>query len=71
MIGYTWWPMFDMVAWAYRQGLREPAQYFARMGLWDLDPATLNRTPTALVGSYQTYVAGGSSAVGPLRPDRI
>lgn len=71
MIGYTWWPLFDMVAWAYRQGLREPAQYFARMGLWDLDPATLNRTPTALVGSYQTYVAGGSSAVGPLRPDRI
>ncbi|KAB0265435.1 family 1 glycosylhydrolase [Microvirga brassicacearum] len=66
MIGYTWWPMFDLVAWAYRQGLREPAQYFARMGLWDLDPATLNRTPTSLVGSYQSYVAGGSFAVGSL-----
>lgn len=66
MVGYTWWPMFDLVAWAYRQGLREPAQYFARMGLWDLDPATLNRTPTSLVGSYQSYVAGGSSAVGSL-----
>ena len=42
MVGYTWWPMFDLVAWAYRQGNREPARYFARMGLWDLDPETLN-----------------------------
>ncbi len=67
MVGYTWWPMFDLVAWAYRQGTREPARYFARMGLWDLDPETLNRTPTPLVGSYQRYVACGSSAVGPLR----
>ncbi|WP_246505016.1 family 1 glycosylhydrolase [Microvirga antarctica] len=70
LVGYTWWPVFDLVAWAYRQGLREPAHYFARMGLWDLDPATLNRTPTALVGSYQGYVAGGASSVGPLSSGR-
>ncbi|MBF9232801.1 family 1 glycosylhydrolase [Microvirga alba] len=66
MVGYTWWPMFDMVAWAYRQGTKKPADYFAAMGLWDLNPATLDRTPTPLVSSYQTYVAGGASAVGPL-----
>jgi beta-glucosidase/6-phospho-beta-glucosidase/beta-galactosidase len=68
MIGYTWWPMFDLVAWAYRQGSRNPSEYFARMGLWDLDPETLNRTPTSLVGSYKDYVAGGLSAVGILSP---
>ncbi len=43
---YTWWPMFALVAWAYRQGRREPHAYFAQMGLWDIDPssATLNRS---------------------------
>ncbi|NIX75183.1 family 1 glycosylhydrolase [Microvirga terricola] len=67
MVGYTWWPMFDMVAWAYRQGTRNPANYVAPMGLWDLDPVTLDRTPTPLVGSYQACVAGGISAVGLLK----
>lgn len=66
MVGYAWWPMFDMIAWAYRQGNREPAEYIARMGLWELDDESLERTPTSLVGSYQTYVTGGSSAVGSL-----
>lgn len=66
LVGYTWWPMFDMVAWAYRQGSREPAEYFIRMGLWDLDPVTLERTATPLADSYRSYVKGGVSAVGPL-----
>jgi len=66
MVGYTWWPMFDMVAWTYRHSNHEPAEYIARMGLWELDEESLERVPTTLVESYQDYVSGGASKVGPL-----
>lgn len=82
MVGYTWWPMFSLVAWAYRQGVRPPGEYLQHMGLWDLAsgdgtgapardssahlPRDLVRTPTPLVAAYRELVAGGSSAVGPL-----
>lgn len=67
LIGYTWWPMFDLVAWAYRQGRRSPADYLGRMGLWDLDPRNLDRTETPLVRSYRSTVARGVEGVGLLR----
>ncbi len=38
LIGYTWWPMFALVAWAYRQGTRDSSAYLEQMGLWDLSP---------------------------------
>ena len=31
--GYTWWPMFALVAWAYRQGVKPHAAYLKQMGL--------------------------------------
>jgi beta-glucosidase/6-phospho-beta-glucosidase/beta-galactosidase len=58
LVGYTWWPMFALVTWAYRQGKRPIAAHFAQMGLWDLD-AQLNRVPTRLVDEYRQLVAGG------------
>jgi len=68
MVGYTWWPMFALVAWAYRQGDRDVGQYLLQMGLWDLDPhAELRRVRTPLVDAYRALVEGGSAAVGPLR----
>lgn len=67
VFGYTWWPLFALVAWAYRQGRRPPAAYLAQMGLWDLDPdpaAELARLRTPLVDAYRELVAGGAAAVG-------
>ena len=64
--GYTWWPMFALVAWAWRQGRRPVESYLVQMGLWDLD-TELNRIPTALVDAYRDVVAEGTSAAGPLR----
>jgi beta-glucosidase len=58
LIGYTWWPLFALVTWAYRQGSRPPNDYLVQMGLWDLDPA-LNRVSTPLVEAYQDYVRRG------------
>lgn len=63
IIGYTWWPMFALMAWAYRQGTRAPASYLRQMGLWDLKADAggyLPRVPTQLVAQYQELVARGS-----------
>jgi beta-glucosidase len=67
LVGYTWWPMFALVAWAYRQGYRPIAVHLAQIGLWDLD-SNLVRVPTPLVDAYRHLVAGGSGSVGSLRP---
>ena len=65
MIGYTWWPLFALVTWAYRQGNNPPEFYLKQMGLWDLDP-NLRRVETELVQAYRELVANGSERVGEL-----
>jgi hypothetical protein len=69
LVGYTWWPLFALVTWAYRQGEHPPEYYLKQMGLWDIDadPAQhLRRVPTPLVEEFQSLVAGGAGAVGHL-----
>lgn len=67
VVGYTWWPMFALVAWAYRQGSRTIDRHVLQMGLWDLDPrASLRRVRTAVVDAYARMVADGARHVGPL-----
>jgi hypothetical protein len=67
VVGYTWWPMFALVAWAYRQGERELHRHVLQMGLWDLDPgARLARVRTGVVDAFAAMVADGARLVGPL-----
>lgn len=69
IIGYTWWPMFALVTWAYRQGLRPLHAHLLQMGLWNLDPnpaGDLARIETPLVDAYRKLVAAGGQPVGPL-----
>lgn len=69
LVGYTWWPMFALVTWAYRQGLRPLHDHLLQMGLWDLDPdpkGRLARIETPLVHAYRGLVSGGATAVGRL-----
>jgi hypothetical protein len=69
LVGYTWWPMFALVAWAYRQGNRPPGAYLEQMGLWDLEAlpdGDLARRHTPLVDAYRALVDGGDHAVGPV-----
>jgi beta-glucosidase len=70
LVGYTWWPLFALVTWGYREGRKGPAEYLKQMGLWDLrqEAAGLERVPTPLVAQYRNLVAGGAASVGPLRP---
>ena len=69
LLGYTWWPMFALVAWAYRQSDRQIDQYLEQMGLWDLKPGPdgdLQRVETPLVAAYRELAAGGAASAGPL-----
>ena len=70
LVGYTWWPLFALITWGYREGNRAPHEYLKQMGLWDLRPGPdgLARVPTELVERYRDLVAGGATAVGPLAP---
>lgn len=66
MIGYTWWPMFSLIGWAYRQKQEPLAKYIVPMGLWDLAGEDLERVSTPVVDAYREEVAKGSLSVGPL-----
>jgi len=69
LVGYTWWPMFALVTWAYRQGQRPVTEHLAQMGLWDIVPDEadpLRRVQTSAVDSYRQLVMGGADAVGRL-----
>lgn len=69
LVGYTWWPLFSLVTWAYRQGRRPVAEHLAAMGLWDIVPDgedPLRRVRTAGVDAYQKLVRGEADAVGML-----
>jgi beta-glucosidase/6-phospho-beta-glucosidase/beta-galactosidase len=66
LIGYTWWPLFALVTWAYRQGTHPPAYYLKQMGLWDLaakPDGSLDRVRTQLVDEFQ-QLAQNPSSVG-------
>jgi beta-glucosidase len=58
LIGYTFWPLFSLVTWAYQAGQREPGEYLLDMGLWDLRPGPdgLERVHTPVVDAYKWYV---------------
>ncbi len=69
VIGYTWWPLFALVTWAYRQGTHPPEYYLKQMGLWDLragQDGNLERIATSLVDEYAALVDRGADAVGRL-----
>lgn len=69
VIGYTWWPLFALVTWAYRQGQHPPEFYLKQMGLWDLD-AALARLPTPLVEQFRALASDPRSVgrIGPAIP---
>lgn len=70
LVGYTWWPLFALVTWAYRQGTHPPEYYLRQMGLWDLDPA-LNRVATSLVEEFAELARGGIASVGALNATTV
>jgi beta-glucosidase len=69
LVGYTWWPMFALVTWAYRQGRKALPEYLAQMGLFDLkwqENGELLRLRTPLVDAYRELALAGAAPVGPI-----
>jgi beta-glucosidase/6-phospho-beta-glucosidase/beta-galactosidase len=63
VVGYTWFPVFSLVAWTYRRGGKPVDEYLFHMGLWDLradGDGTLHRVETPLVGRYRDLVHSGA-----------
>src|SRR5205085_824324 len=38
VVGYTWWPLFDLIDWVYRSGARPVEDYITRLGPGTLAP---------------------------------
>lgn len=71
VVGYTWWPLFALVAWEYRRGAHPLRNYLVQMGLWDLrlEPdGTLRRVRTRLVDQFRRYALDPTAAGGPAGP---
>ncbi|HEU0292893.1 MAG TPA: family 1 glycosylhydrolase [Anaerolineales bacterium] len=59
VLGYTWFPLFTMVDWAYRKGRRPLKDYLIHLGLYDSafdSKGTLRRRRTPLVKRYQQHM---------------
>ncbi|HLK57876.1 MAG TPA: family 1 glycosylhydrolase [Chthonomonadaceae bacterium] len=61
VVGYTYWPLFSLVGWAYQRSLLPMERYLIHMGLWDLrpnpqDPSDLRRVPTRAADAYHRLV---------------
>jgi hypothetical protein len=60
VLGYTWFPLFTMVDWAYRTGRRSLKDYLIHLGLYDSafdSKGILRRRKTTLVKRYQQHMA--------------
>ncbi len=71
LVGYTYWPLFSLVTWAYLRGALPPDRYLLHMGLWDLQASDqgdiLERVETVAAQAYRTLCAGSVAPMGPLR----
>jgi beta-glucosidase len=60
IVGYTWWPLFDLVGWEYRDAFGPVGEHLVRMGLYDLEPdeiGTLHRRPTPVADRFRWWTA--------------
>jgi beta-glucosidase/6-phospho-beta-glucosidase/beta-galactosidase len=63
VVGYTWWPLFDMIDWQYREGTDPVERYLLPSGLYELDGGdSLARRPTKLVARFREH-AGASGVL--------
>ena len=60
VVGYTWFPLFTMVDWAYRRGRHPLKDYLIHLGLYDSafdSKNTFRHNKTPLVKRYQEHIA--------------
>jgi beta-glucosidase/6-phospho-beta-glucosidase/beta-galactosidase len=69
LLGYTWFPLFTMVDWAYRFGVRPKETYYHELGLYRLDNESSRGRwrPTALVEPFRDAILHPHETIGDLR----
>jgi beta-glucosidase len=63
LVGYTWWPLFSLLDWAYREGDKPAREYLWHKGVYDLEPdgnGGFLRIETPVVGASRTATEGTS-----------
>jgi beta-glucosidase/6-phospho-beta-glucosidase/beta-galactosidase len=58
IVGYTWWPLFDLADWEYRDAHGLVGEHLVKMGLYDLEPdeiGTLRRRRTSVVDRFRSW----------------
>lgn len=57
VIGYTWWPLFDMYEWTWRHSTNPRADHRLTMGLYDLEETRtgLARIPNPVADRYRDH----------------
>jgi hypothetical protein len=59
LVGYTWWPLFSLLDWAYREGEKPPDAYLWHMGMYDLEPdgrGGFVRIETPAAGAFRVAI---------------
>ncbi len=67
LVGYTWWPLFSLVDWAYREGEGPAENYLWHMGMYDLEPhgeGGFLRIETPVVRAFRDAAERMSGKVG-------
>lgn len=65
VLGYTWFPLFTMIDWRYRNGRAGADKYRKELGLYKLGGVGQPRwIPTPLVSQFKSSVANPEAAVG-------
>ncbi|MCD0445368.1 family 1 glycosylhydrolase [Glycomyces sp. A-F 0318] len=61
VVGYTWWPLFDMYEWTYRHSQAPREAHRLTMGLWELRErgGELARVRTAVADRFRHHATGG------------
>jgi beta-glucosidase/6-phospho-beta-glucosidase/beta-galactosidase len=66
VVGYTWFPLFTMIDWAYRHGRKPLGKYLIHLGLYDAafdETGVLRRHRTSLVDRFQAHMARSIPAI--------
>jgi beta-glucosidase len=64
VVGYTWWPLFDMIEWTYRHSTEPPMAHRLTMGLFDLveTPTGLERRRNAVAARFEQHARAARHA---------
>ncbi|PJJ55650.1 family 1 glycosylhydrolase [Compostimonas suwonensis] len=72
IVGYTWWPLFDMYEWTYRHSTAAREEHLLSMGLWDLveTPSRLERRRNPVADRFAHHAREARGASSERRPQQ-